>query len=164
MNKVDIRPASPNDIPALCKLYHSFHEFHAAVVPERLHSLGTWEEFDASQLSRSPQEVINNHNANLFVAEDNGTLVGFVEVYLREDVPDPARITYIYAHLQSLMVANRWRKQGLGKRLICAAETWAVQNGASELRLDTWEFPGDPLSFYEQVGYRTLKRKLVRRL
>jgi aminoglycoside 6'-N-acetyltransferase I len=164
MTRVNLRPASPNDIPALGKLYHAFHEFHAAVVSERLHSLGSWEEFDASQLAHSLQGILNNHKACLIVAEDNGTLVGFIEVYMREDEPDPARISYVYGHLQSLMVTSGWRGQGLGKRLIAAAETWAVQNGASEMRLDTWEFPGDSLSFYEQIGYRTVKRKLVRRL
>jgi GNAT superfamily N-acetyltransferase len=62
------------------------------------------------------------------------------------------------------MVAARWRKQGLGKRLVRAAERWANEMGASEVRLDTWEFPGDPTEFYKKIGYRTLKRNWVRKL
>ena len=66
------------------------------------------------------------------------------EFYLKEDEPDPARVACVYAHLQSLMVAAGWRKQGLGERLVRAAEAWALEMGAVEVRLDTWEFSGNP--------------------
>jgi hypothetical protein len=32
------------------------------------------------------------------------------------------------------------------------------------MKLDVWEFDAGPTRFYEQVGYRTLKRTLVREL
>lgn len=164
MTRVDVRPATLNDIPELCRLYFAFHEFYVASVPKRLKSLGSWEEFDASQLTHRLQEILDNHKSCLFVADANGTLVGFVEIYIQEDEPDPARMMYVHGHLQSLMVVPGWRKKGLGKRLVHAAERWAAKKGASEVRLDTWEFPGDPVKFYEKIGYRTLRRKFVRRL
>jgi GNAT superfamily N-acetyltransferase len=148
----------------LCKLYYAFHEYHAAGVPDRLRSLGSWGAFDVSKLAKSLQLILKDREACILVAEINGNLAGFVEVYLREDKPDPARTAYRHAHLQSLMVVSEWRMQGIGKQLIRAAEVWGLQNGASEMRLDTWMFPGDPVSFYEHIGYRTLKRELVRRL
>jgi aminoglycoside 6'-N-acetyltransferase I len=164
MTRVDVHPASLSDIPQLCRLYFDFHEFHAAGLPERLVSLGSWEAYDASQLACRLEEILNHDNSCLLVAKNNGGVLGFVEIYLRQEEPDPARAAFVYAHLQSLMVAPGWRKQGIGKRLVQAAETWAAGKGAAEVRLDTWEFPGDPVKFYEGVGYRTLKRKLVRRL
>jgi len=66
--------------------------------------------------------------------------------------------------MQSLMMAAGWRKRGIGKRLVMAAERWARKQGAAEVRLDTWEFPGHPVQFYEQLGYQTMKRELMRRL
>jgi GNAT superfamily N-acetyltransferase len=41
-----------------------------------------------------------------------------------------------------------------------AAQNWAKEKGAAEMRLETWEFPGGPLPFYEKIGYRTIKRTL----
>jgi GNAT superfamily N-acetyltransferase len=157
MTRVDVHPASLSDIPQLCRLYFDFHEFHAAGLPERLVSLGSWEAYDLAV--GSPPG--GNHQSR---CQNSGRVLGFVEIYLRQEEPDPARAAFVYAHLQSLMVAPGWRKQGIGKRLVQAAETWAAGKGAAEVRLDTWEFPGDPVKFYEGVGYRTLKRKLVRRL
>lgn len=161
---VAIRTASFQDIPELCRLYFDFHEFHVAGVPERLRSLGSWEEYDASRLVLSLEEILNHDKSLLLVAESNGRLVGFAEVYIRQDEPDPTKVAYVYAYLQSLMAAAGWRKQGIGTRLVRAVETWAGTKGASEVRLDTWEFPGDPVEFYEELGYLTLKRKIVRKL
>lgn len=59
------------------------------------------------------------------------------------------------------MVNEAFRAQGIGTRLIEVAEEWAREHGAREMRLDTWEFKGDPVGFYENVGYRTLRRKMV---
>jgi GNAT superfamily N-acetyltransferase len=164
MDGFSIRPAVSSDIPALCKLFHAFHEFHAAGVPDRLRSLGPYEVYDATRLAHALLEILNDPDACLFVAEDKEWLVGFAEVYLRQDEPDPARVEYVYGHLQSLMVDAGWRRHGVGAGLVQAAEMWVKQKGASEMRLDTWTFSGDPVRFYEMLGYETLKRKLVRRL
>lgn len=71
------------------------------------------------------------------------------------------RVGSRYSHLQSLMVVEGFRGQGVGTLLIEAAEEWARERGAREMRLDTWEFVGDPVDFYEKVGYRTSKRRMV---
>jgi GNAT superfamily N-acetyltransferase len=47
---------------------------------------------------------------------------------------------------------------------MAAAERWAQEHGAVEMRLQIWEFDGDPLPFYERRGFRTLRRTLVREL
>jgi hypothetical protein len=41
-----------------------------------------------------------------------------------------------------------------------AAETWVKQKGAVEMQLDIWEFAADPFDFYQNLGYRTLTRRL----
>jgi len=89
---------------------------------------------------------------------------GLAEVYIREDKPDPARIQRKYGHLQSLIVTEQSRKQGIGKRLVGEAEKWAKHKGAKEMQLDIWEFGEGPLKFHERCGYRTLRRTLVREL
>ena len=45
-----------------------------------------------------------------------------------------------------------------------AAQDWARARGAAEMRLDIWEFPAGPLLFYQKLGYRILRRSLVREL
>jgi GNAT superfamily N-acetyltransferase len=65
---------------------------------------------------------------------------------------------------QGLVVSEPFRKQGLGKQLLEAVQSWMSEHGAAEIMLDMWEFPEGPLHFYEAVGFRTIKRRLVKAL
>jgi len=156
-----IRKASSCDIESHCKLYFEFHEFHVRVLPERLSTLGSPTKFDSSELSTKLQRILDNENAAIFIAEIAGQSVGLVEVYIRQDEPNLMRIEYTYGHLRSLIVLDSFRRRGIGTRLVDAVESWAKSHGATEMRLDTWEFSGDPVNFYESIGYKSLKRKLV---
>lgn len=159
-----IRPAHESDVEALCRLYVEFHEFHARGVPDRLLTLGDADNADCSDLAKNLEEILGWDDAALLVAEVDGRLVGFAEVYLRVDEGPGPRVTHRYGYLQSLMVTADSRRRGLGRRLLAAAEAWTREQGASELRLETWEFEASPLRFYEACGYRTLRRTMVHTL
>lgn len=161
---VTIRLAHRQDIAALCRLYHEFHEGMVHVVPDRLQSLGEYECFNATSLSSSLQTLIDALDVAIWVAEIDGAVCALAEVYLRADEESGAIVAYRYGYLQSLMVTKRWRGRGIGAQLLAAAEDWSRQQGASELRLETWEFDSGPSNFYARQGYRTLRRTLVRSL
>jgi GNAT superfamily N-acetyltransferase len=110
------------------------------------------------------KQIIRQEDARILVAELDGECIGFAEAYIREDEPDPARVSRKHCYLQSLMVREPHRKHGAGTGLLEAVERWAREYAAVEVRMDTWEFPGDPVDFYQQRGYRTLRRTLVRGL
>ncbi len=157
-----VRKATLEDLGELCKLYHAFHEFHVQGVPDRLISLGSYDVYDKAQLERSLQETMGRADAILFVAEESDRLVGLAEAYLREDDPTNAlRVNRKHVYLQSLVVLHDSRKLGVGSKLMEAIHAWALERGAAEVRLETWEFPGGPQRFYEVIGYRTLRRTLV---
>ncbi len=148
---------------ALCRLYVEFHEFHARGVPDRLRSTSAVI-FDSAKLCADIQKILCDSNAALLVAQVAGELAGLVEVYLRQDTIEPLRVAHKYGYMQSLAVTETWRCAGIGRQLTAAAEQWARTNGATELRLDTWEFAAGPQRFYENQGYRTLRRTLVKGL
>ena len=164
MNNVLIRLAKLQDIEVLCGLYAEFHEFHVKGVPDRLISLGESENYGTRKIHRDLEKIISGVNSEIFLALVDNKATGFAEVYLREDKPNPARVASKYGHLQSLLVSEAFRRKGVGEKLLEAAENWARARGATEMRIDTWEFPEGPLRFYEKTGYRTLRRKLVRGL
>ncbi len=160
-----IRSAHVRDIEALCPLYHEFHEFHVYGVPDRLQSARTSEGPDKHrELAAKLKKIIEDNNAAILIAEIDNRTVGLAEVYIREDEPNPLRICYKYAYLQSLIVSEAWRRQGIGLQLLTSCEEWARQMNAMEMRLDTWEFDKGPFRFYERQGYRTLRRTMVRKL
>jgi GNAT superfamily N-acetyltransferase len=164
MTNIDIRPATTEDLKSLCQLYVEFHEFHVQGVPDRLKSLGDPKWRDDTELRKNIKKVIADHDSTIFLAQIGRQPVGLAEVYIREDQANPQRVSRRHGHLQSLITAEKFRRQGVGNKLLEAAERWAREKGAVEMRLDIWEFPEGPLEFYEKCGYRTLRRSMVREL
>jgi aminoglycoside 6'-N-acetyltransferase I len=114
--------------------------------------LDDWEEVTAMSMDLWPDAPAEEHRNEvrallagslstlplvLFVAEDAGRLVGYVEVGLRShaDGCDPSRPC---GYIEGWYVAPRFRRSGVGRRLIDAAESWVREQGARELASDTW--------------------------
>ena len=159
-----IRLAHRQDLPALCRLYHELHLFSLQGASDRLRALNEFDYFGPSWLSLTQAKLIDAVNIAIWVAAVNGEVVGLAEVYLREDEKSAQQIANRFGYLQSLVVSPPWRGQGLGQQLLAAAEEWSRSQGATELRLESWEFDQGPLGFYERQGYRTLRRTMVRTL
>ncbi len=165
MSQIEIHLADECDSDALCALCYEFHEYHVRGVPSRLRSLGDRDEQDWSRLHKLLSDIYRNGNAALFVAQVAGEMVGLAEVYYKQDDrANPAIVPYSYGYLQSLMVLEPFRRQGIGMQLVNVAKHWAKEKGATEMRLSVWEFDAGPLPFYERIGFRTLQRELVAKL
>lgn len=164
MTEIIIRPATIEDIKSLCELYVEFHEFHVRGLPDRLRSVGEAQSDDSQRLSNDIKKIIASDDSTILLAEVDGRPVGLAEVYIREDKPSHHTVSRRHGYLQNLAVTEKFRRQGVGDKLTDAAEMWARDKGAVEMRLDTWEFPEGPLEFYEKSGYRTLRRSMVRGL
>ncbi|MHC4470848.1 MAG: aminoglycoside 6'-N-acetyltransferase [Planctomycetota bacterium] len=94
-----------------------------------------------STLDRELQEILDGgeHSWGLkqtcFVAEAaDGRLVAFLEVNLRRfaDGCDTRPVGYI----EGWYVEPEWRRQGVGRLLVDAAEGWARRQGCSEMASD----------------------------
>jgi GNAT superfamily N-acetyltransferase len=153
-----IRRATDGDIVGLMALYTEFHAFHVRGLPDRLRIP---ERGEVSELQAALAGILQRDDAAIFVAEGAEGLVGLVEVYRRQDEASPFRVSYVYGYVQSLFVAEPWRTHGLGRRLMDTAHTWAREQGATQMRLTTWEFAEGPLHFYDKLGYRTIQRTLM---
>jgi aminoglycoside 6'-N-acetyltransferase I len=73
---------------------------------------------------------------NLVAEISDGHLIGFVEVSLRShaDGCDPSQPV---AFIEGWYVAPEYQRQGIGRRLLAAAEDWARSLGCIEMASDT---------------------------
>ena len=160
-----LRIASVQDIKCLAGLYAEFHNFHAIYIPDRL--IGILEKPDiceGNDLYMKLTKIVQNEDSAIILVETDQGPLGFAEIYIRQDEANPLTVPYCYGYLQSLMVTAGHRQQGIGTHMIKAIGQWAKEKGASEIRLDIWEFGEGPLIFYENMGFQTLKRTMIRRL
>jgi GNAT superfamily N-acetyltransferase len=133
-----IRDARPDDAPALSGLLEQLgYPTSAAAVERRLERLET---SDADRV---------------FVAEEDGAVVGFaaVHVNLAVEYDEPA------AKLSAIAVDERHRRRGIGERLVAAAEEEARARGCCLLFLTTSERRSDAHAFYERIGLEHTGRR-----
>jgi GNAT superfamily N-acetyltransferase len=90
--------------------------------------------------------AIAGDDANVFVAEVDGAIVGFCTVYY--DIPS-VRFGQ-RSWVEDLAVDDSRRSQGLGKALLDAAKDWARAKGASHLELDSAFTRPEAHRFYER--------------
>jgi GNAT superfamily N-acetyltransferase len=159
MDIMVIRHATEADISQLCLLYREFHLYHVLGIPDRLRMPD--DASDTNAVQQALQTIIQREDAALFVVEMEGNVVGLAEAYLRQDEEQPLTIAHRYGYLQSLLVSAPYRKRGFGGALVKAVHQWAKEQGATEVQLESWEFPEGPVPFYERLGYRTLRRHMV---
>jgi aminoglycoside 6'-N-acetyltransferase len=143
-----IRPATPQDEPALTALQRTSAIHHASIDPQRWR-VPTPEDSAASRNywhTRQPRD-------QGLVADVDGVLVGMIELWLRRPSDTRgARIPKLDADL-GIVVAPDWRGQGVGTALMLAAEDWARSQGAERMILDLSSANTGALRLYERLGY-----------
>jgi ribosomal protein S18 acetylase RimI-like enzyme len=63
-------------------------------------------------------------------------------------------------HVETLIVAQRYRRTGCGRALMRAATEWARARGAGQLLLTVWAGNDAAERFYAALGYRTISQVL----
>jgi GNAT superfamily N-acetyltransferase len=71
----------------------------------------------------------------LFVAEQDGSVVGFVSIFSREPFTELDDPPGTYALISDLVVLPPFRGQGIGRQLLERAEAFARESDARELRI-----------------------------
>jgi len=93
----------------------------------------------------------------IFVAEDEGRVIGFVEVGLRShaDGCDPTRPC---GFVEGWYVAPEQKGRGAGRLLMQRAEAWAREQGCAELASDTWIDNEESQRAHAALGFEVVDR------
>jgi RimJ/RimL family protein N-acetyltransferase len=87
-------------------------------------------------------------HAAVVVAELDGAIVGRLSV-VRDAHPACAHVADV-----GLMVAQAYRRRGVGRALLAACEDWARAVGISKLELHVFPHNHPAVALYESAGYR----------
>ena len=101
-------------------------------------------------------EVAGHDDHALLVAETPGGLVGWIQVSLSRIFESPKS-----AEIAGLVVDETLRGEGLGPRLLRAAEDWARQRGCQRVRVRSNVVRERAHAFYVREGYEKIKVQQV---
>jgi RimJ/RimL family protein N-acetyltransferase len=138
---VIVRPAQPSDAEGLTEL-------GTAVGSEPEGWLVTTNGWRTVNDERRYLRAIRRYpNAAVFVAEDEGAIVGRLSV-ARDQHPASAHVADL-----GLMVAASHRRRGIGTRLLDAAVAWARESGVKKLELHVFPWNEAAIRLYERYGF-----------
>lgn len=133
-----IRKAIESDVPSLIALL------------KILFSLET--DFSVNESKqRIGLELMLNDDSNrcIMVADMKGQVIGMCTAQLLVSTAEGG----VVALIEDLVVANEYRKIGIGKNLLLAIESWAAEKGAKRLQLLADRNNTPALEFYRKMSW-----------
>jgi GNAT superfamily N-acetyltransferase len=124
------------------------HTTDAAAVDELLHQLGYPQAGTATTASRI-QTWTDDPSSAAYVAEADGDVLGLIAVHV---CPFFERAGS-WGRIVALVVADRVRGQGVGGRLVTAAESFATSRGCVRMEVTSADRRHDAHEFYRRCGY-----------
>ena len=160
---IQIRPAVPEDADGIARAFLESAEYHAGLDPERYSAPAV--ETIAARYRQGLEHPSQAVRKNLtLVAELSGEIVGFIDARL-EQSPDMMHREIIYCHIAEIAVRLGHRNQGIGGRLLQAAEDWGRGLGAEFASLEYHAANTRASLFYqERLGYRQASITAIKRL
>ena len=133
---IRIRRAGPEDLPSLVPLFDAYRQFYEQPA-------------DARAAERFLSDRLRRRESVVFVAEEDGTPVGFMQLYPMFSSISLGRV-YL---LNDLFVPPEARRRGVGGLLLEAAREWGEREGAHYLELST-AVDNPAQRVYEAHGWR----------
>lgn len=131
MGDIIIRPVKPED-------YKGIYELNV--------DLGY--PYEASRVKQRIVYVLHNTSDIVLAAELDGEIAGYIHGSPYEVLYNDSLINVL-----GLVVKEKARRLGIGKRLMEEMESYAKVNGFSGIRLSSGESRADAHRFYESIGY-----------
>jgi RimJ/RimL family protein N-acetyltransferase len=133
---VTVRRAREEDLDALVDLM--------VAVAEEGRWIATEAPVDRERRRRRFAEDLERDDTVLLVADAGGRLVGQLGLVLAR---------YGVADL-GMLVADGWRRRGVGSALLRAGIDWARQAGAHKVALQVWPHNRAAIALYERFGFQ----------
>jgi GNAT superfamily N-acetyltransferase len=115
---------------------------------------------DRDKQRRGLAELLARDDSCVLVCEIEGQVVGMCSVQVLVSTAEGGNVGL----LEDFVIAEPWRRQGLGTALLAAAEQWSRAQGLTRLQLLTDATNGLALDFYRRTGWGDTRLVALRRM
>ena len=154
-----IRPARPQEIDRIAALWSLITDHHASLDPLFRMRRGPVAEGELRELLRA---LRRDPDAEFFVCDVEGTPVGLCIV--RIDHAPPILEETERAEISDVGVRPEWRRRGIARRLVEAAQAWVRERGVARIEIQVASGNREGQAFWRAMGYADLMDVLHKRL
>ena len=147
-----VRMANTKDIVAISRLYGEFFKYNNALHPFFC--------ADVIESGEYPQSVIDGETGDIFVAEIDNSIVGFIHVEEDKTPPYPSVVQHKFACIVDFYVMAEYRKHGVGKALLKKVKGWSTNRGLEYIELFVLEENEIGKGFYKREDFKTTSCKM----
>jgi GNAT superfamily N-acetyltransferase len=138
MRGIRVRKATESDLPVIGKL-----------LAELIQAMDNTEGIDIGIAVKTCQRLLNDANSHFLVAELKGTPVGFINFTVRRTVLHRSPS----AMIDELVVAEEYRRKGVGERLVLTVIEKCERFGCCEVEVSTEKANVKARRFYRKCGF-----------
>ncbi len=149
LDRVRIERATTNDIEGIAQTYVDSARHHRDLDPA-LYQVPALED-----VVRDLAQHWDGSDQATFVARVDGTGVGSVDVRLVRPRTEASMVKPRMVAGIGIAILGPYHRQGIGHRLMEAAEQWSRSQGAETMTLDCHGGNTTAISFYRSLGYHT---------
>ncbi len=110
------------------------------------------------------ESILNDNEIYLVVSEYNEKIVGAILYKIVRNPEDTLLNERIFGYIEEMIVSEAFRGKGIGKKLMDYAIKDFQTKNLKEVEIDVWENNEIGLRFYEQQGFRTIRRRMKKEI
>ncbi|HBV87907.1 MAG TPA: GNAT family N-acetyltransferase [Desulfosporosinus sp.] len=150
---VTIRKAVISDYESLCEIYVEIDEQHRINHPELFIKPDEY-----ARAKEYIQEMINDSNKALFVADVDSKVVAFAECYIQQSSNFPVIKKREWVQLDGIAVKKEYQNRHIGSLLLEKITEWANSKDIQRIELKVYSFNKNAEDFYSEKGFQVLSK------
>ena len=116
-----------------------------------------WPKQETQQLYEEMQSCLTDADSALFVAKEDGAVIGFALCALRRDYVEGTEKSPV-GYLEGIFVDESWRGKHVAKMLVEACEGFSKEKGCGEFASDCELRNKKSIAFHRGVGFSEANR------
>ncbi len=144
---MNIRAATPADIPPVVDLWKEMWDYHTKLDPDRYRASPAAEQVIAGWI----EENIRGERSLVLVAENGGGPIGYLLAMILEN--PPVVFDQFYGYISEIGVTESAQGKGTGRGLLGEADKWFRDRGVRFVEANISEKTPGALRFWKREGY-----------
>jgi len=150
-----VRNAKAADLEALLALNAFVQQQHTDALPQLFKATTK-----PQQIRDEFKDFISDPNSLVLLAEETEP-AGYLFAQFQNHPANWARFELKLLCIQHLVVAPKFRRQGVATKLLSAALDAARSRGIERIELDVWSFNSEAKNFYLKNGFKVFNERMT---